>query len=130
MLLGSGRGHHTADGALHRDDEHAEALPEPQLAQFADERRTRDDVFHREGVVRAREGLRHERGGARSKDPVRQGGPADGGRPDDVVRAGSEVPGIKFGDLRTPAGAAQMIDRLLNRMKPGLAVAPATEAKR
>lgn len=39
-----------------------------------------------------------------------------------VVRAGSEVPGIKFGDLRTPAGAAQMIDRLLNRMKPGLAV--------
>ena len=40
-----------------------------------------------------------------------------------VVRAGSEVPGIKFGDLRTPAGAAQMVDRLLNRMKPGAAVA-------
>ena len=40
-----------------------------------------------------------------------------------VVRAGSAVPGIKFGDLRTPAGAAQMVDRLLNRMKPGAAVA-------
>ena len=39
-----------------------------------------------------------------------------------VVRAGSEVPGIKFGDLRTPAGAAQMVDRLLGRMKPGQAV--------
>ena len=39
-----------------------------------------------------------------------------------VVRAGSEVPGIAFGDLRTPQGAAQMVDRLLNRMKPGLAV--------
>jgi hypothetical protein len=36
-----------------------------------------------------------------------------------VVQAGSQVPGIKFGDLRTPAGAAQMIDRLLGRMKPG-----------
>jgi hypothetical protein len=36
-----------------------------------------------------------------------------------VVSAGSEIPGIKFGDLRTPQGAAQMIDRLLGRMKPG-----------
>jgi hypothetical protein len=36
-----------------------------------------------------------------------------------VVSAGSEIPGIKFGDLRTPAGATQMIDRLLGRMKPG-----------
>ena len=36
-----------------------------------------------------------------------------------VVRAASEVPGIKFGDLRTPQGAAQMVDRLLGRMKPG-----------
>jgi len=39
-----------------------------------------------------------------------------------VVRAGSEVPGIKFGDLRTPQGAEQMVDRLLNRMKPGRGV--------
>ena len=36
-----------------------------------------------------------------------------------VVSAGSQVPGIKFGDLRTPDGAAQMIERLLGRMKPG-----------
>ena len=39
-----------------------------------------------------------------------------------VVRAGSEIPGIKFGELRTPQGAAQMVDRLLGRMKPGQAV--------
>lgn len=39
-----------------------------------------------------------------------------------VVRAGSEIPGIKFGDLRTPQGAAQMVERLLGRMKPGRAV--------
>ena len=36
-----------------------------------------------------------------------------------VVDAASQVPGIKFGNLRTPQGAAQMIDRLLGRMKPG-----------
>jgi len=39
-----------------------------------------------------------------------------------VVDAASQVPGIKFGDLRTPEGAAQMIERLLGRMKPGAAV--------
>ncbi len=39
-----------------------------------------------------------------------------------VVQAKSDVPGIKFGDLRTPRGAAQAVDRLLNRMKPGAAV--------
>jgi hypothetical protein len=44
-----------------------------------------------------------------------------------VVQAGSQVPGIAFGDLRTPQGAAQMVDRLLNRMKPGLAVRRAAE---
>jgi hypothetical protein len=46
-----------------------------------------------------------------------------------VVRAGSEVPGIKFGDLRTPQGAAQMVDRLLNRMKPGVGVRRAMEQR-
>lgn len=39
-----------------------------------------------------------------------------------VVRAGSEVPGIKFGDLRTAQGATQMVERLLGRMRPGQAV--------
>ena len=39
-----------------------------------------------------------------------------------VVSAGSQVPGIKFGDVRTPQGAAQMVDRLLGRMKPGRAI--------
>lgn len=39
-----------------------------------------------------------------------------------VVDAASEVPGIKFGDLRSPQGAAQMVERLLGRMKPGEAV--------
>jgi hypothetical protein len=46
-----------------------------------------------------------------------------------VVRAGSEVPGIKFGDLRTPQGAAQMVDRLLGRMKPGQAVREAARTQ-
>jgi hypothetical protein len=36
-----------------------------------------------------------------------------------VVLASSQIPGIKFGELRTPQGAAQMVDRLLGRMKPG-----------
>jgi hypothetical protein len=36
-----------------------------------------------------------------------------------VVDAASQVPGIKFGDLRTPQGAAQMVERLLGRMRPG-----------
>jgi len=46
-----------------------------------------------------------------------------------VVRAGSQVPGIKFGDLRTPQGAAQMVERLLGRMKPGLAVRQTQEIR-
>ncbi|QDP18670.1 hypothetical protein [Sphingomonas xanthus] len=36
-----------------------------------------------------------------------------------VVQAGSQVAGIKMGDIRTEAGAAQLVDRLLERMKPG-----------
>ena len=36
-----------------------------------------------------------------------------------VLQTGSQLPGITFGDIRTPAGAAQMVDRLLGRMKPG-----------
>jgi hypothetical protein len=46
-----------------------------------------------------------------------------------VVDAASEVPGIKFGDLRSPQGAAQMVERLLGRMRPGAAVRR-TEAAR
>jgi hypothetical protein len=53
-----------------------------------------------------------------------------------VVIASSQVPGIKFGDIRTPAGAAQMVDRLLGRMKPGqdvgkgVVMSPETQATR
>ena len=36
-----------------------------------------------------------------------------------VLQAGSQIAGIKMGDIRTDAGAAQMVDRLLDRMKPG-----------
>jgi len=36
-----------------------------------------------------------------------------------VLQAGSQVAGIKMGDIRTDDGAAQMVDRLLDRMKPG-----------
>ena len=36
-----------------------------------------------------------------------------------VLQTGSQVAGIKMGDIRTDAGAAQMVDRLLDRMKPG-----------
>ena len=39
-----------------------------------------------------------------------------------VLKAGSQIAGIKMGDLRTDAGAAQMVERLLDRMKPGRAV--------
>ena len=46
-----------------------------------------------------------------------------------VVVAGSQVPGIKIGDLRTPAGAAQMVDRLLGRMKPGDAIRRQAKAR-
>lgn len=40
-----------------------------------------------------------------------------------VVQVGSQVAGIKMGDIRTEAGAAQLVDRLLDRMKPGRNVA-------
>lgn len=46
-----------------------------------------------------------------------------------VVLAGSQVPGIKFGDLRTPEGASQMVERLLGRMKPGDTIRKSAAAK-
>lgn len=39
-----------------------------------------------------------------------------------VLQTGSQLPGVTFGDIRTPEGAAQMVERLLGRMKPGRAV--------
>ncbi len=36
-----------------------------------------------------------------------------------VLQTGSQVAGIRMGDIRKPEGAAQMVDRLLGRMKPG-----------
>ena len=44
-----------------------------------------------------------------------------------VVSASSQVAGISFGDLRTPQGAEQMVDRLLGRMKPGRLVREAAK---
>lgn len=39
-----------------------------------------------------------------------------------VLQAGTQIAGINMGDIRKPEGAAQMVERLLNRMKPGKAV--------
>ncbi|HWH17479.1 MAG TPA: hypothetical protein VNT77_03955 [Allosphingosinicella sp.] len=36
-----------------------------------------------------------------------------------VLQAGSQIAGINFGDIRKPEGAAQMVERLLGRMKAG-----------
>jgi hypothetical protein len=36
-----------------------------------------------------------------------------------LLRTGSLVPGLRFGDIRTPDGAAQMVERLLGRMRAG-----------
>ncbi len=44
-----------------------------------------------------------------------------------VLQTGSQLPGIKFGDIRSPEGATQMVDRLIGRMKPGRAVRRAME---
>lgn len=39
-----------------------------------------------------------------------------------VLQAGTQIAGVNMGDIRKPEGAAQMVDRLLDRMKPGKAV--------
>jgi hypothetical protein len=36
-----------------------------------------------------------------------------------VLQTSSLAPGVQFGDIRTPEGAAQMVERLLGRMKAG-----------
>lgn len=47
-----------------------------------------------------------------------------------VVQAGTQIAGVNLGDIRTPAGAAQMVERLLGRMKPGLEIRRAQKAQR
>lgn len=44
-----------------------------------------------------------------------------------VMQAGAPIAGIKMGDIRTTEGAAQLVDRLLERMKPGRNVAQRQE---
>jgi hypothetical protein len=36
-----------------------------------------------------------------------------------VLQTGTQIAGINIGDIRKPEGAANMVERLLNRMKPG-----------
>jgi hypothetical protein len=47
-----------------------------------------------------------------------------------VLQTGSQIAGIKMGDMRTPDGAAQLVERLLGRMKPGKAIRDAQRAQR
>jgi len=44
-----------------------------------------------------------------------------------VLQTGSQLPGVSFGDIRTPEGSAQMVERLLGRMKAGREVREAME---
>jgi hypothetical protein len=48
-----------------------------------------------------------------------------------VLQTGSQLPGVTFGDIRKQDGAAQMVERLLGRMKPGREIreAQSTEKK-
>ena len=46
-----------------------------------------------------------------------------------VLTTGSQLPGVTFGDIRKPEGAAQMVDRLLGRMKPGREIREAAEKR-
>ena len=39
-----------------------------------------------------------------------------------VLQTGTQIAGINMGDIRKPEGAAMMVERLLDRMKPGKAV--------
>jgi outer membrane lipoprotein SlyB len=36
-----------------------------------------------------------------------------------VLQTGTQIAGVNMGDIRKPEGAAQMVERLLGRMKPG-----------
>ena len=46
-----------------------------------------------------------------------------------IVQTGSQIAGIKFGDIRTAPGAAQLVDRLVGRMKPGYEARRAMERR-
>lgn len=46
-----------------------------------------------------------------------------------IVQTGSQIAGIKFGDIRTAPGAAQLVDRLVGRMKPGYEARRAMEKR-
>jgi hypothetical protein len=46
-----------------------------------------------------------------------------------VVQTGSQIAGIKMGDMRTPDGATQLVERLVGRMKPGWQVRQAAEKR-
>ena len=39
-----------------------------------------------------------------------------------VLQTGTQIAGVNLGDIRTPEGAAQLVERLLGRMKPGLQI--------
>ncbi len=45
-----------------------------------------------------------------------------------VLQTGTEVAGVNLGDIRTPDGAAQLVERLLGRMKPGKSVREAKKS--
>lgn len=46
-----------------------------------------------------------------------------------VLKTGTQIAGINMGDIRTPAGAAQLVERLLGRMKPGRDIRRAMKAQ-
>ena len=46
-----------------------------------------------------------------------------------VLQTGTQIAGINLGDIRTPEGAAQMVERLLGRMKPGHDIRQQMKAK-
>ena len=45
-----------------------------------------------------------------------------------VLQTGSQLPGVTFGDIRNQQGAAQMVERLLGRMKAGREIRKAQAA--
>lgn len=47
-----------------------------------------------------------------------------------VLKTGTEIAGVNLGDIRKPEGAAQMVERLLGRMKPGYDIRRAQRVQR